>query len=340
MSVKTSFSNLCAVLKEVLSNKVDKISGKSLSTNDFTAAYKTKLDGIATGANKTVVDSGISTTSTNPVQNKAVGLKFQGVDSEISGINSVLNSTADEIATIVNEYGSKNLADTSLIHNAIGIGGGVTRKNNGDGSITYSGTSTVTNAIYLPLIEAPSLGKGTYIFTPNPMTAATYTYQIYKNGRYWKNYVLTQTIEITEAGKYSIGVAIKSNPTISNTFKPMLRYAAIKDDTYVPYAMTNRELTEKVADTGWITTGNLKYRKSGYIIALQGTVTPSSSAISITLGTLPEDCRPSQDINIAQAGTDTPSRQIIVQKGGSVVLLFASNCTASHTYAYNGIFMV
>ena len=340
MSVKTSFSNLCAVLKEVLSNKVDKISGKNLSTNDFTAAYKTKLDGIATGANKTVVDSGISTTSTNPVQNNAVGLKFQGVDSEISGINSVLNSTADEIATIVNEYGSKNLVDTSLIPNSTGIGGGVTRKNNGDGSITYSGTSTVTHTIYLPLMEGQNLGKGTYIFTPNPMTDATYVYQIYKNGRYWKNYVLTQTIEITEAGKYSIGVAIKSNATISNTFKPMLRYAVIKDDTYVPYAMTNRELTEKVADTGWITTGNLKYRKSGYIIALQGSVTPSGSIMSITLGTLPNDCRPSQDINIAQAGTDTPSRQIVVQTNGNVVLLFSSNCTASHTYAYNGIFMI
>lgn len=324
----------------ILNGKVDKVSGKGLSTNDYTTAEKNKLSGIATGANKTVVDSDISTTSTNPVQSKAVGLKFQGVDSEISGINSALNSTADEIATIVNAYGSKNLVDISLIPNAIKIGGGVTRTNNGDGSITYSGTSTVTNTIYLPLMEEQNLGKGTYIFTPNPMTDTTYVYQIYKNGRYWKNYVLTQTIEITEAGQYSIGVAIRSNATISNTFKPMLRYAAIKDDTYVPYAMTNRELTEKVIDTGWITTGNLKYRKSGYTIALQGTVTPSDSTMSITLGTLPNDCRPSQDINIAQAGTDTPSRQIIVQKGGSVVLLFASNCTASHTYAYNGIFMI
>ena len=335
--VYISFSNLCEVLKEVLSNKVDKISGKGLSTNDYTTAEKNKLAGIATGANKTVVDSDISTTSTNPVQSKAVGLKFQGVDSEISGINSVLNSTADEIATIVNAYGSKNLADPSLIFNS--TVNGVTRKNNGDGSITYSGTSTANQAIYLPLIETPNLGKGTYIFTPNPMTAATYTYQIYKNGRYWKNFVVTQTIEITEAGKYSFGVAIKSNATISNTFKPMLRYAAIKDDTYVPYAMTNRELTEKVADTGWITTGNLKYRKSGYIIALQGTVTPSGSTMSITLGTLPEVCRPTQDINIAQAGTDTPSRYIAVHTGGDVELIFTSNCTASHTYAYNGIFM-
>ena len=75
-----------------LANKVDKVEGKGLSTNDYTTAEKNKLAGIATGANKTVVDSDISTTSTNAIQNKAVGLKFQGVDSEISGINSVLKN--------------------------------------------------------------------------------------------------------------------------------------------------------------------------------------------------------------------------------------------------------
>ena len=35
----------------LLSNKVDKVAGKGLSTNDFTADDKTKLNGIATGAN-------------------------------------------------------------------------------------------------------------------------------------------------------------------------------------------------------------------------------------------------------------------------------------------------
>lgn len=348
-SISTINTNLTKKQDKLTAGTNITISGTMISAKDTTySVATTSTNGLMSKDDKKkldemaaiVVDDSISTTSTNAIQSKAVGLKFQGVDSEISGINSVLNSTADEIATIVNEYGSKNLVDTSLIPNSIGIGGGVTRKNNGDGSITYSGTSTVTHTIYLPLMEGQNLGKGTYIFTPNPMTAATYTYQIYKNGSYWKNFVVTQTIEITEAGKYSFGVAIKSEASISNTFKPMLRYAAIKDDTYVPYAMTNRELTEKVIDTGWITTGNLKYRKSGYIIALQGTVTPSSSTMSIALGTLPEDCRPSQDINIAQAGTDTPSRQIIVQKSGSVALLFTSNCTENHAYTYNGIFMI
>lgn len=38
-------------IKAKLADKVDKAEGKGLSTNDFSAAYKTKLDGIANGAN-------------------------------------------------------------------------------------------------------------------------------------------------------------------------------------------------------------------------------------------------------------------------------------------------
>lgn len=51
---------------------VAKEAGKGLSTNDYTTTEKNKLAGIATGANKTTVDSTMSSTSTNPVQNKIV----------------------------------------------------------------------------------------------------------------------------------------------------------------------------------------------------------------------------------------------------------------------------
>lgn len=44
----------------------------------MSAADKTKLDGIATGANKTVVDTALSSTSTNPVQNKVVKTALDG----------------------------------------------------------------------------------------------------------------------------------------------------------------------------------------------------------------------------------------------------------------------
>ena len=60
------------VIKAELDKKVDKVSGKGLSTNDYTTAEKNKLSGIEAGANKTTVDAALSATSTNPVQNKVV----------------------------------------------------------------------------------------------------------------------------------------------------------------------------------------------------------------------------------------------------------------------------
>lgn len=44
----------------------------------MSASDKTKLDGIDTGANKTIVDSALSSTSTNPVQNKVVNTALAG----------------------------------------------------------------------------------------------------------------------------------------------------------------------------------------------------------------------------------------------------------------------
>ena len=70
-----------------LNNKVDKVDGKGLSTNDYTTTEKNKLDGIAEGANKTIVDSALSSTSTNPVQNKVV-------NAAISNLNTLVGDTA------------------------------------------------------------------------------------------------------------------------------------------------------------------------------------------------------------------------------------------------------
>ena len=49
----------------LLNDKVDKVSGKGLSTNDFTNAYKSILDNYT-------VDSTLDSTSTNPIQNGTV----------------------------------------------------------------------------------------------------------------------------------------------------------------------------------------------------------------------------------------------------------------------------
>ena len=49
------------VVNTALSNKVDKVSGKGLSTNDYTTAEKTKLAGIAEGANNYTLPTASST---------------------------------------------------------------------------------------------------------------------------------------------------------------------------------------------------------------------------------------------------------------------------------------
>lgn len=74
-------------------NKVDKVSGKGLSTNDYTTAEKTKLANIAEGANKTIVDSALSASSTNPVQNKVV-------NAAIANLNTLIGDekVSDQIA--------------------------------------------------------------------------------------------------------------------------------------------------------------------------------------------------------------------------------------------------
>lgn len=60
-------------IKNQLSNKVDKVSGKGLSTNDYTTAEKQKLTGIAAQANKTTVENILTSTSTTNALSAAQG---------------------------------------------------------------------------------------------------------------------------------------------------------------------------------------------------------------------------------------------------------------------------
>lgn len=81
-------------LNNLNSNKVEKIEGKGLSTNDYTTAEKNKLAGIETGAqaNKPI-DSEFSTTSENSLQNKTITQKFNNLFNEIYPIGNIYIST-------------------------------------------------------------------------------------------------------------------------------------------------------------------------------------------------------------------------------------------------------
>lgn len=95
-------------LDEKLDTKVDKVNGKGLSTNDYTTEEKEKLAGIETGANKTIVDSALSSTSANPVQNKIINTKFDSIQADIdSKVDAVAGkglSTNDLTSTLKSNY--------------------------------------------------------------------------------------------------------------------------------------------------------------------------------------------------------------------------------------------
>lgn len=109
--------NVQDAINELSNDKVNTEYGKGLSTNDYTTEEKTKLSGIATGANKTVVDTALSTSSTNPVQNKAVATALNGKVSVVSGMGLSQNSyTTDEKTKLagIATGATKNVIDSAL----------------------------------------------------------------------------------------------------------------------------------------------------------------------------------------------------------------------------------
>lgn len=72
-------------LNNGLENKVDKVSGKQLSTNDYTTAEKNKLAGIESGAQvNNPIDNEFSTTSINSLQNNVITNKINQLDTSVS----------------------------------------------------------------------------------------------------------------------------------------------------------------------------------------------------------------------------------------------------------------
>ena len=112
-SVKAWTDNIVNDFNTALNDKVDKISGKTLTTNDFSNPYKNKLDGlqnITEIGNNLVLNDGrldagftisfdttLNPSSTNAVQNRVVAEQFGNVDLDITDLKD--RATALESTT-------------------------------------------------------------------------------------------------------------------------------------------------------------------------------------------------------------------------------------------------
>ena len=65
--------NFATTIATQMGNKVDKVDGKGLSTNDYTTEEKTKLAGVEEGANKTTIANNLTTTAAGSALDAAQG---------------------------------------------------------------------------------------------------------------------------------------------------------------------------------------------------------------------------------------------------------------------------
>lgn len=157
----------------------------------------------------------------------------------------------NSLYSMMNVNGAKNILPCELaVSDTIS---GVTFTVNSDGTIIVNGTATEdisyalhANTEILPpnrdciLTGCPSGGsKNTYF-----LVIGLWTGSHYNTAR--SDYGSGIAFNSNNGLGVSAGINIKAGTVINNlTFKPMIRDGAIADDTYVPYAMPNRQLTTK-----------------------------------------------------------------------------------------------
>ena len=165
------------------------------------------------------------------------------VESALQGLSKEKFNRAEQ-----QMLGAKNLLPTIGETTTVN---GITITKNADGSMTLNGTSTAeVNLDYVLNNVGMSILRGNFIASLGNDTISGMTINIYKStSGMWQldaNHRVINDLVFTDAEHLSgkLRLYIGNNKTYDNAvIKPMLRLASDPDDAYVPYAMTNRDLT-------------------------------------------------------------------------------------------------
>lgn len=116
---KSGLTLLISKIKAALGGKVDVVSGKGLSTNDYTNAEKSKLSDIASGAQVNVIESvKVNGTALTP-SNKSVDVTVPTKVSQLTNDSEFQTST--QVNSIVTGKGYQTQSQVqSLINSAVG----------------------------------------------------------------------------------------------------------------------------------------------------------------------------------------------------------------------------
>lgn len=116
---KSGLTLLISKIKTALGGKVDVESGKGLSTNDYTSEEKSKLSGIASGAQANVIESvKVNGTKVEPSL-KAVDISVPTKVSQLTNDSGFQNATQVNSAIAGKGYQTQSQVQ-SLINSAVG----------------------------------------------------------------------------------------------------------------------------------------------------------------------------------------------------------------------------
>lgn len=116
---KSGLTLLISKIKAALGGKVDVVSGKGLSTNDYTSAEKQKLSGIASGAQANVIESvKVNGTKLTP-SSKSVDVTVPTKTSQLTNDSGYQSATSVESIITAKGYQTQSQVQ-SLINSAVG----------------------------------------------------------------------------------------------------------------------------------------------------------------------------------------------------------------------------
>jgi hypothetical protein len=116
---KSGLTLLISKIKSALGGKVDVVSGKGLSTNDYTSAEKQKLSGIANGAQVNVIESvKVNGTKLTP-SSKSVDVTVPTKTSQLTNDSGYQSATSVESIITAKGYQTQSQVQ-SLINSAVG----------------------------------------------------------------------------------------------------------------------------------------------------------------------------------------------------------------------------
>lgn len=318
-------------------------NGQVLGYNSTSQKWENKSLGSAAAKNST---NAVTQSSTDLVESGAVYTEVSSLNSDLSNVD-----------TVISENGAKNLVPVTqttqtFTKNGQTITFTVNPSGYPEGTVIVNGTypEDIVLSLYGSstnrLIDAGILVKGkSYHISGCPSGGGNSTYWLHFNYRNAQS----QSVEVKEQGSGldvtipsdsngggNLGVYIKGNVTCNNVvFKPMITLAdyPLSDYAhYVPYAKTNRELTEistpiiykfETADAD----ANVTYLKSqaikmGDMVFLTGTWIGNNTSAESLL-TLPNDLKPTGSTTVYGVGSGerssgTDSGHYVIKNSGKV----------------------